>query len=136
MRDRTAYEYQLYLRSIVHQMKQRLDKYLEPYDITNQQGRIVGFIAQRQAGGVCVSQKDIEGSMGLKGSSITSLLQGLERKGFIQRATSASDERVKEVSLTPKGQMLNSKFDNVFWETEKQILSGMTKDQEKCFWNC
>jgi MarR family transcriptional regulator, repressor for mepA len=125
--------FQFYFRNIGHHIMQAQDKYLLPYDITNQQARLVGYIGANQENGNVICQKDIEMVMGLKGSSITSLLQGLERKGFILRSISVSDGRSKELSLTPKGQGLINEFNEIFHETEERIVQGMTEEQKKIF---
>lgn len=127
------YVFQFYIRSIGHNIKRILDERLIPYDITNQQARIVGYISGNQKNGNNISQKDIEIAMGLKGSSITSLVQGLERKGFIIRSSSAYDARIKELSLTSKGQELINEFNEVFNETEERITLDMTEDQREIF---
>lgn len=127
------YVFQFYIRSIGHNIKRILDERLIPYDITNQQARIVGFISDNQIKGKNISQKDIELAMGLKGSSITSLMQGLERKGFILRTSSAHDARTKELILTDKGQALIDEFNEVFIETEERITHGMTEEQRETF---
>lgn len=127
------YVFQFYIRSIGHNIKRLLDERLIPYDITNQQARIVGYISDNQKNGKSTNQKDIEKVMGLKGSSITSLMQGLERKGFIIRSSSVSDARSKELSLTSKGQQLINEFNEVFDETETKITSGMTEEQREAF---
>jgi DNA-binding MarR family transcriptional regulator len=124
--------FQLYLRKIAHRMMQLHDERLAPFDITNQQARIVGIIGTHQENGDMICQKDLEAEMDRKGSSITSLLQGLERKGFIQRCTGA-DERTKQLSLLPKGQELIELFNGVFHETEDRLVFGMTEEQKAEF---
>lgn len=131
--NRSDYVFHFYIRDILHNLKQLQDDRLLPYDITNQQARIVGSISSIRAAGNSVCQKDIEVIMGLKGSSITSLLQGLERKGFILRSSSVTDGRTKELSLTPKGQALIEEFNEVFQETEDKIVQGMTEEQKELF---
>lgn len=114
-------------------MKNSANTYLEPFDITPPQARIVGFINDKRKKGIPICQKDIESVMNIKGSSVTSLVQGLEKKGFITRNTNENDERVKNLSLTPKGQELVDVFDKVFEETEERIVRGMTKKQKEDF---
>jgi MarR family transcriptional regulator, repressor for mepA len=127
------YIFQFYIRNIGHSIKRILDERLIPYDITNQQARIVGYIGDNKRNGNNITQKDVEIVMGLKGSSITSLMQGLERKGFILRSSSLSDARAKELSLTSKGEELINEFNEVFDETEVRITQGMTEEQRKTF---
>jgi MarR family transcriptional repressor of mepA len=131
--NRSDYVFHFYLRTIVHNLMRLQDARLIPYDITNQQARIVGTIGSSRDNGTSICQKDIEIMMGLKGSSVTSLLQGIERKGFITRNSSASDGRAKELTLTPKGQLFIEEFYEVFQETENKIVQGMTEEQKEAF---
>lgn len=127
------YPYHFYLRNSIHKIKMQIDSNLMQYDITNQQARVVGFIGEKQDEGITVYQKDIESYMDITGASVTNLLRGLEKKGFIERIRSASDDRVKELSLTLKGKELIATFNSVFSETENKIVQGMTKEQKELF---
>jgi DNA-binding MarR family transcriptional regulator len=119
------------LRLIGQRTKLLLDKRLLPYDITSQQARIIGFVCSRQREGKSICQKDIEEAFELKGSSITSLLQGLERKGFITRRPDPADERRKVVIVLPKGQELMSDFETAFRELDEKMAQGLTAEQQQ-----
>ncbi len=125
--------YEFYLRNIVHTMKQIQDEKLIPYDITNQQARLLGDIHQQLQNESDICQKDLERVMRLRGSSITSLLQGLERKGFIFRSTGDQDGRTKKLGITSKGIALIDEMESVFQNTEKQFLQGMTVEDKENF---
>lgn len=125
--------FQFYLRNIVHHSKLRADQFLIPYEITHQQARIVGFIGESNKKGVPIKQKDIEIVLGLKGSSITSLMQGLEKKEFIKRIISINDTRIKELVLTDKGVNLIETFEDVFNEIENTVVLGFSDDEKKQF---
>ncbi|WP_155477057.1 MarR family winged helix-turn-helix transcriptional regulator [Heliobacterium mobile] len=131
--DKEDFVYHFYLRNIVHNLKLILDEHLIPHGITNQQARIVGHIGDCEEKGCSICQKDIELAMGLKGSSITSLLQGLEKNGFVKRSTSVSDGRAKVLSLTTKGEDLIDEFNDVFRDMEHRIVLGMTAEQKRLF---
>ena len=120
-----------HLRQIGQRSKLLLDERLVPYDITPQQARLIGFVCSEQQQGNITYQKDIEEAFELKGSSVTSLLQGLQRKGFIMRRSDASDERRKVVTVLPKGQELVSKFETVFHEIDEQMVQGLTPEQQQ-----
>ena len=81
--------------------------------------------------GKITCQKDIEEAFQLKGSSITSLLQGLERKGFIIRRPDPSDERRKFVTVLSKGLELMSEFETVFHEIDEKMVQGLTAEQQQ-----
>jgi len=127
------YPYHFYLRNSVQKIKMNVDSKLIQYDITNQQARVVGFIGEKQEEGIIVYQKDIESYLDITGASVSNLLRGLEKKGFIKRMRSASDDRAKEISLTLKGRELIDTFNSVFSETENKIVQGMTKEQKELF---
>jgi MarR family transcriptional repressor of mepA len=120
-----------YVNLIGQRMKHLLDGRLLPYDITTQQARIIGFVCSEQREGKIICQKDIEEAFELKGSSITSLLQGLERKSFITRRPDPADERRKIVIVLPKGERLMSDFETAFREIDEKMLQGITTEQQQ-----
>jgi MarR family transcriptional repressor of mepA len=125
--------YEFYLRNIGHAMRQIADLKLIPYDITNQQARLLGDINDRLRKDKQICQKDLEGIMNLRGSSITSLLQGLEKKGFIVRSSSNEDSRAKQLHITEKGTKLIDEMDKIFQTNESLLLQGMTEDEKKTY---
>ncbi len=131
MKKEIEYPFQFYLRIIVHNLKRYVDNLLKPYGIGSQQARIIGFIYEKQKQEVALCQKDIEAWIGITGASVTSLLQGLEKKGFIKRITGVKDERTKELILTNKGKELIDTLIAIFNDAEKKIVQGMTNEQKK-----
>ncbi|HTX72260.1 MAG TPA: MarR family transcriptional regulator, partial [Rectinemataceae bacterium] len=79
------------------------EEHLKPFGLSLSQGFLFGLIADWALKGSAPLQKDLEGDMRLVPSSITNLVQGLERKGLIVRADSATDGRAKEIHMTKKG---------------------------------
>lgn len=124
---------EFYLRSIVHSMKQMLDNKLLPYDITNQQARLLGDIDNQLKRYEGIVQKDLERTMKLRGSSITSLLQGLERKGFISRSTGNEDGRTKRVDITEKGRAVIEEVESSFQELERLLVEGMSEEEKAIY---
>ncbi len=125
--------YEFYLRNIVHAMKQRLDSKLIPYDITNQQARLLGYLDKQLKQGHEIVQKDLERTIKLRGSSITSLLQGLERKGFIIRNTGSKDGRTKQIRITEKGNALIDEVETTFQDVETLLLKGMSDEEKEIY---
>ncbi len=125
--------FEFYLRSIVHTMKQMLDNKLLPYDITNQQARLLGDLDNQLKRDEEIVQKDLERTMKLRGSSITSLLQGLERKGFISRSTGNGDGRTKQVDITEKGRAVIEEVESSFQELEQLLVEGMSEEEKDTF---
>lgn len=121
-----SFVYGQYIRRIAYNLMQMQDERLAPYNITSQQARLLGLIRlYLDQTGVC-RQKDLEGGAGLRSPAITSLIKGLEQRGYVRRASGQQDHRTKEVELTEKGMELLETFLSIFRESERKIVTGMT----------
>jgi len=80
-----------------------IGKHIKPFGLSLSQGFLFGLIVDWALKGIAPLQKDLEKDMRLVTSSITNLVQGLERKGMIVRVASATDGRAKELHVTEKG---------------------------------
>ncbi|WP_373232405.1 MarR family winged helix-turn-helix transcriptional regulator [Cohnella sp.] len=72
-----------------------------------------------------LTMSELAAEMGAPLSSMTSIAKRLERKGYIARATSVQDQRVKLVTLTQEGRQIAKE-----WE---QIMLGMLGRLEAVF---
>lgn len=122
-----------YIQSIALSLRYINDQRLEEYDITNQQARLLGGLCRSIYDGVNINRKFLEDMMQLKGPSVTSLLNGLEKKGFIIRYTSKDDGRAMDIKVTEKGEQLLDMIRGVFDSTERKLLSGMTVAEQEQF---
>lgn len=134
MDTKSTTEHPVYvLRTIIHKLILIEDKALQPYGITNQQARILSWLHYYLSQNTPICQKHLEEIMQLKGSSITSLVQGLERKGFIERTASAQDGRTKQLIITPKGINLLSTMKDIIQKTEEGILECLSSEEKVLF---
>ncbi len=122
-----------YIRNLATAIRLINDQKLLEFGITNQQARLLGAIRRSLFDGVNISRKYLEDMMGLRGPSVTSLLNGLEKNGFIIRYTAKDDGRAMQISVTEKGDKIVDEINQVFAETEQQLLSGMTEDEKDKF---
>lgn len=134
MKQDPKHNYAQAIWQIMHMVKLQLDDKLAPYGITSRQARLLAWVELRNAQGLSVRQKDLEQDMGLRASSVTSLIQGLERNGFITRFSGRQDARTKTLALTPKSQKLLSVFQGIFQSAEEAIVCGMSEGQRQTFW--
>ncbi|HIT89716.1 MAG TPA: MarR family transcriptional regulator [Candidatus Merdenecus merdavium] len=107
------------------------DEKIKAYGLTNQQGHLLGIINNRIESGNEISRRFLEEVMHLRGPSVTSLLHGLEEKGYIQRTVSNCDRRCFSITVTPKGKALVKEIHNVFLETELKLQEGMTPEERE-----
>ncbi len=122
-----------YIRGIAHRLRYLNDQKLAEYEITNQQARLLGAIRRSVYEGVNISRKFLQERMELSGPSVTSLLNGLEKNGFIIRYTDSEDGRAMQIQVTDKGNRIMEGLDQVFKDSEKQLLDGMNEEERDLF---
>ncbi len=71
------------------------------------------------------SQADLVERLGLDASTVTKMLQRLERDGWVRRAPSPSDRRVVIVTLTPAGRGLQDAVTALWSELEAQTVKSL-----------
>lgn len=112
-------------RIISLKLKNKADKSISELDINSQQGRTIGFIDAHEG----IIQRDLSEFFGLRDASTTSLLQGLERKGYIERRILKENEREKRLYLMPKGRELVTQVNEKFVDVEQEIRSHLTDEE-------
>lgn len=125
--------YGYYIRAIALGMRYSNDQSLADYGITNQQARLLGDIYDSIKNRSEISRKALSETMGISGPSITSLLNGLEKNGFIIRRQGDEDGRTMKIEITEKSIQLIDETENIFAETEGKLLLGFTNEQKKAF---
>ncbi len=88
-----------YLSKARQVLVERMDRALEPLDLTAQQISVILLLAR----GYARTPFELSRKLSYDSGSMTRMLDRLERKGFIARARSAQDRRVIELTLTGRG---------------------------------
>jgi DNA-binding MarR family transcriptional regulator len=76
-----------------------------------------------------LSQVGLSADLAIERSSLTTLLQSLERAGFIERRTEHDDRRRLAISLTPEGAALEGQVLEIVDAYEEALLSDFTGDE-------
>ncbi len=66
-------------------------------------------------------------------STLTTLVNKLEKSGFIAREVSAEDVRIKNLCLTDKGKRFEKHFWSISEELNSTLWEGFTPDEQKLF---
>lgn len=122
-----------YIKNIAHKLRYMNEEKLAEYEITNQQARLLGAIRRCTYEGMNISRKFLQNIMELSGPSVTSLLNGLEKNGFIVRYTDSEDGRAMQIQITDKGSRIMKNLDKVFRDSEKQLVKGMSEEEQTVF---
>ncbi|ALP38267.1 MarR family transcriptional regulator [Paenibacillus sp. IHB B 3084] len=110
-------------------LKKRADESIKELGLNAQQGKMISYIYENQENDLI--QKDLADRFHLRGASITSILQGLEQKGFIERKIPANNERQKNIYALPKGIELIEAFSDSFQKVEDEIVQALTEEEKQ-----
>jgi len=94
-------------------------------DLSREQSFALGFLQQNPGS----MQRDIAKMTRTSAASVSSLLQGLERRGLVERRTENGDERSKRVYATAAGIDLISGFEAAMAAAEDTILAPLDRDE-------
>lgn len=122
------------LTHISRMLRHKIDQHMQQFGLTGQQARIITFIGFRSQK-EDVFQRTIEEEFHIRPSSVTSMLQLLEKNGHIKRESVPEDARLKKLLLTEKGKQLWEQICNVIEEEDREILDRLTnEEQEQLFY--
>ncbi|MFB5674052.1 MarR family winged helix-turn-helix transcriptional regulator [Paenibacillus terreus] len=110
-------------------LKKRADDSIKELGLNAHQGKVISYIHENQD--KALIQKDLADRFHLRGASITSMLQGLEKKGFIERKIPANNERQKNIYVLPKGIELIEAFNESFQKVEDDIVQPLTEEEQQ-----
>ena len=97
------------------------EDWIRARDVSHEQSFALGFLVQNPGS----IQRDIAEMTRTSAASVSSLLQGLERRGLIERRTEDGNERSKRVYATDAGAELIAGFDVAMAEAEESILAPL-----------
>ena len=101
-------------------------------EVTLMHGWIMGYLHHNQE--KAVYQKTIESNFNIRRSTVTAILQLMEKKGYIKRSAVESDARLKQLSLTEQGTAIAVKTKAMIGNMESKILEGVDPEQLEIFY--
>ena len=115
------------MRSIMNKSRESMEMRIKDLNISQQQGRMIAYIAQNEDKGLI--QKDFAQVFQRRDASITSMLQGLEKKGYIERRIPKNNERQKNIYVLPKGKALIDQTNEAFYAAEKELVQALNAEE-------
>ena len=76
-----------------------------------------------------IYQRDIEREFSITRSTVTNILQLMERKGYIERQSVPQDARLKRLVLTEKGACIREKTMQALHQTDEFVESLLTPEE-------
>ena len=90
----------------------------------------------RQQGETPVYQRDIEHKFDISRATATTMLQLMEKNGYILRKPVPQDARLKQLVLTPKALKVEKAKDMDIIFMEQHLQEGISKEDMETFFAC
>lgn len=113
---------------LANRIHRRISKESAQYGVTGVQGRILGFI-YHNSDKKDIFQKDIEEELDIRRSSVTSVLQLMEKNGHIKRVSVSEDARLKKIVLTEKGLEIQKNVYASILKFEQCLRDELSQDE-------
>ncbi|MCI8638152.1 MAG: MarR family transcriptional regulator [Coprococcus sp.] len=118
-----------------HGFKKRLSAGVEKAgldEITLMHGWIIRYLYERR--GSDVFQRDIEKNFSIGRSTVTGIIQLMEKKGYLRRESVEQDARLKKVVLTEKGIYAQESIEGIIEELNSQLMRGIGEEELQTFY--
>ena len=122
------------IRTLSHLVKRTVDQvaFDEQDDHpTGVQGWILGYLYENQ--GREIFQRDIQEQFSIRRSTVTGILQLMERNGLITRSSVERDARLKKLELTPRAIEFHERIGRSVRQVEDRISHCLTPKEKKTF---
>lgn len=104
------------------------EEWVRDSGLTRQQAFALGYLEQNRDRDVIA--RELAEMSGTTPASVTSLLQGLEERGYITRTASPGDARVKVVRVTDEGVRVVAGFDEAMAAEQRKLFSGLSTAEQ------
>ena len=102
-------------------------------EVTVMHGWIIRYLYTNQDKDVF--QKDIEQYFSIGRSTVTNIIQLMERKGYIARESVEHDARLKKVVLTEKGIRNQEMLEDLVESLDTRLVDGITDEELYVFYS-
>jgi MarR family transcriptional regulator, organic hydroperoxide resistance regulator len=117
------------LQQATHATLHSLADSLQDLDLTGSEQNVLAALA----GGQVLAVGELSAATGTKPSTLTSVLDRLERRGELERDVDYSDRRSVLIRLTPKGRQTAATVQRAIARLEKSALAGLGSEQLEGF---
>lgn len=107
-------------QEVMQLFKQSMSKVFEDTGITVPQSMVIGILSKEKT----LKISELSNKLGLSNSTISGIIDRLEKQAIVERVRSSDDKRVVYVSLLPKFEEMHRGFHKI---TEEYFLNIMNK---------
>lgn len=122
-----TFHYLLLANQAIYQ--RRLMEILKDTELTTGQPKVLDYLRDHDG----ATQKEIAAACYIEAATITSVLNGMEAKGLIERKRLNGNMRSFHVFMTGKGQKLEQRVHEIFLKLEEETFEGISQEKRKEF---
>ena len=105
----------------------RIADLVQPFDLTPSSGLLLGILADA---GAPLPPHQIAERLIISRASVTSLIDSLERRGYVRRLPHATDRRMLLIELTDAGRQVAHEFRLLVHRHQKAWLAVLTEQEQ------
>lgn len=98
---------------------------------TKTQTWVINYLYENR--GQDIFQRDIQEQFAVRRSTVTGILQLMEKNGWITREAVGEDARLKKILLTPQAIELHERVEESIRKTEEQLSQGLSPEEKAEF---
>jgi DNA-binding MarR family transcriptional regulator len=109
-------------------LEKRIAALLVPFDLSPATGLVLSILADTETP---ISPNQIADRLIISRASVTSLLDSLEKRGYVKRQPHLTDRRMLTVELTDSGRQVANQFRPVVHQHQKVWLSVLDEKEQQ-----
>lgn len=132
MRRHLGYE----VKTLARMMRQCIDntEFMKTNEqMTGMQGWVLGYFSRHE--GQEIFQRDMESEFRVRRSTMTQLLNTMEKGGLIERVACDKDKRLKKIVPTPLAREYMRRSDEAINEAETKLTRGFSQQELDTFYS-
>ena len=100
-------------------------------DVSPVQTWVIRYLHDHKGQEIC--QRDLERDFNITRSTVTGILQLMEKKGYIVRVASTEDARLKRILLTEKAIEHHNLIEEQIRDFNRELENGITEEEKQTF---
>ena len=112
-------------------LRKKAGHFLQPFGLTDVQFNLMMLLKYQSSRYAGLTQAQLSSMMLVNRANITTLVDRMERAGFVTRTSSPSDRRSNIIILTESGKKLLDKIEPLYAQEVKRIMAVLVEDEQK-----
>jgi DNA-binding MarR family transcriptional regulator len=110
-------------------MQKLSDRFFSRFGLTDVQFNILMILKEHGKAGL--SQQELSEHLIVTKSNVVGLIDRLERAGYVQRMSHPSDRRFNQIVMTPKGEKLELKIEELYFAEVDKMMNALSTAEKR-----